>query len=408
MINLSKDLNNNITINNQLSPTICPLPFMHTYIKANGAMTACCESQETQLSKPSDSTSFYDRWNNQEYKKLRQSLINGEKPAACQKCWVNEELGIESNRQEAWDQFNKGFFRSKNIQVTQSYQVAEEPSSIELKSSNLCNLKCRMCHPSSSFRIKEDREIIDLYRPGLTWKESPSRSQKTIDQLLTNEAKSLNNVKVVQFSGGEPLISTEQIDFVKSLLEKNPETIHLRYSTNLTHLAYMNTDYPELWKNFEQVNIKISLDGIDDVYDYIRVGANFESVLNNLNQLLSLNMKNLTFGIGFTTQAYNVFQLPEFLNFFEKLIPRDLITTHLLHSPALLMINIFPDEIKERIINKIQAQRTDLDFVINVLKKSLGQPTLWNSFCDYTNAMDKKYNLTKGFPFLLQKYLDGY
>lgn len=393
-------------ITRQVSPTICPLPFMHTYITANGSAVACCEAQEDILA-PS-SPAFLSMWNSDKYKMLRQSLLAGEKPTTCRKCWSNEEMGLLSNREEMWRDLEAGLFGSPKLFVENDASVMNPPVAIEIKTNNLCNLKCRMCHPESSHRVGEDREIISKYRKNLPWSEKILSSQETVSSFLDLGEDFFRHLNVVQYSGGEPLISDEQLELTKTLLKSTPENIHLRYATNLTHLSYKQTSYPEIWRHFKKVHVKVSIDGVDDVYNYIRVGSQFEKVVDNIKRLQDFQLPNLNLSIGFTTQAYNVFQLPEFLDYFEKLVPRQAITTHLLHSPKMMMIDVYPPSWKEKLIQKLQSRRDDLMQVVSVLKKDLVAETHWKALNNYTQEMEKKYQVGAGFHFLLEKYLAGY
>jgi uncharacterized Fe-S cluster-containing radical SAM superfamily protein len=393
-------------INRETSKTICPLPFMHTYITANGSAVACCESQESILS-PS-TNNFQAMWNSQDYKNLRQALLQGEKPEVCRKCWSNEEIGMPSNREDMWRDFETGLFGKPSLNVNEDFSVSPAPVAIEIKTNNLCNLKCRMCHPESSHRVGEDKEIIVKYRKNLPWSQTVLSSAQTVGAFFSEGDTFFKNLSVVQYSGGEPLISDEQLDLTKKLLQFEPENIHLRYSTNLTHLSYKQTSYPDIWKNFKKIHVKVSIDGVNDVYDYIRVGGQFEKVVGNIKKLQDFQLPNLQLSIGFTTQAYNVFQLPEFLEYFEKIVPRSAITTHLLHSPKMMMVDVYPLAIRERLIHKLQSRRSDLGNVISVLQKSSQEAPYWTALCNYTRELETKYSVGFGFHSLLEKYLADY
>lgn len=397
-------------IHSNTSKSICPLPFMHTYIKANGSIVPCCESQEFKLNE--DGASFEETWNNKKYRKLRKSLINGQHPDICRKCWKNENMGFTSNRQDAWVRYKEeGLFGICQIQVNEDMRVDIPPVFIELKCSNFCNLKCRMCHPTSSFRITEDKEIIDKYwgQNSISWPDKIQNSRKIVKEFIENKDRLLRQVQVIQFSGGEPLISHEHFNLLHELKQLNPKKLQLRYSTNLTHLDFKGIHLPSLWKDFGKVNINVSIDGIDDVYNYIRVGSDFNIIIANLKKLVDFNLTNLNLSIGFTTQAYNVFQLPEFLEFFEKWGRSPLpISTHLLYHPSFMMISIYPHEIREKIIRKFSSKQFDLNSKIRVLQSEPFDRNQWDQLIAYTEEMEKKYNISKGFHYLYEKYLKGY
>lgn len=397
-------------IDRNTSNTICPLPFMSFYGTAGGQIVACCESQEIILS--NEGESFKEAWNNQKYKKLRKELIEGKKPDLCKKCWKNEEEGLKSNRQQALEDIESGYYDNTDIITNQEGELKSYPSFIELKSSNICNLKCLMCHPESSHRIIEDKEIIEKYRKDLPWNTEPLRSERLVSHLINDDSEILDSIKILQYSGGEPLISAEQFELTNILSNKNAENIQLRYSTNLNNLTFEKYDALELWSKFKNVNLKISADGIYDVYNYIRRYGEFQTVVENLEFLKKRNLPNMTLGLGFTTQIYNIFQLPETIDFFSKYLDLPSISTHLLYTPSLLCIEIMPPKLCERIIKKLSSSKWDFSDKIHFLERVIENDNFsekrWNRFLSYTKEIEGKNNIFNGYNYLSNKYLDGF
>jgi MoaA/NifB/PqqE/SkfB family radical SAM enzyme len=394
-----------ITLNRNTSPTICPLPFMSFYGTAKGTVVSCCEAQETQMSDVPTSMNFF---NNEHYERLRRELLAGEKPALCKKCWKNEDVGLKSNRIQAWEDVERGIFGTRALQTSPSGEVEDFPSFLELKCSNVCNLKCRMCHPESSHRVIEDRDIIDHYRKGLPWSEKPLRPVQLFDQLKSLTDKQASAVRVLQYSGGEPLISREQFELTSRFADKYGHQIQLRYSTNLNNLTFEKYDVLTLWKKFKQVHVKVSADGIGDTYNYVRVGGNFDLLVENLHRLIDAQIPGLELAVGFTTQSYNVFQLPETVDFFSKIVGKDHITSYLLYTPSIMCIENMPDLIKKRVIQKLKNSSYDFSDKISFLENSQDTEVTrqrWGQFLKYTDEMERKYNITQGYQFLLEKYL---
>ncbi len=399
-----------IQITPKTSKSICLLPFIHTYIRADGSMVACCRSQGTKLNK--GDSSFKENWNSGKYLELRKSLIHGEYPATCQQCWNEEATGIKSTRQQTWEDHGNGDFGTDQVLVSEDMNVvADPPLFIELKCSNFCNLKCRMCYSLSSFRVREDREIIDKYISGYHWPDKIWSSRETIKSLIEDEGRLLQKVQTIQFSGGEPLISDEHLDLLNQLntLKYVNPNICLKYATNLTHLRFRGVDYLSIWKHFKKVCLIVSVDGIYDVYDYIRVGSDFNRVMNNLKKMIDSGYLNVS--INFTTQAYNVFQLPEFLDYFKKIaIP---VNIQLLSSPDLMIISSYPPELRQKIIRKFSSECSslkcrDMEKITRILQRKPYDASRWNRLISYTEEMEGKYGIRKGFHYLYEKYLKNY
>ncbi len=378
---------------------------MSIYGTARGTVVACCESQEAQMTDAPSSSNFFNSAN---YKTLRRELMSGHKPEMCLKCWKNEDANLKSNRIQAWEDFESGVFGHRSLKTSSEGVVEDFPSFLELKCSNLCNLKCRMCHPESSHRIIEDREIIDRYRNGQPWNETPLRPTVLFDQLKNLTYEQASSVRVLQYSGGEPLISREQFELTSKFADQFGHQIHLRYSTNLNNLNFEKYDVLSLWRKFKNVHVKVSADGIDDVYEYIRVGGSFTTLVENLNRLKEAQIPGLNMAVGFTTQSYNIFQLPETVDFYSSLIGKNHITTFLLYEPAFMCVDNMPDKIKVKVIDKLKKSSWDFSDKISFLENS-PQTELslkrWDQFLNYTDEMERKYNITRGFNFLLDKYL---
>src|SRR5690606_25684629 len=125
------------------SPTFCIYPFSHLATKTEGTFKLCCRSEP--LSSVQE-ISAIELWHSERYKSIRRQMLRGEKPAECQDCWNLESLGTRSMRQRAladfpnsrWNQF------SPVLDATEEDGTVHAlPQAIELKLSNLCNLRCR-------------------------------------------------------------------------------------------------------------------------------------------------------------------------------------------------------------------------------------------------------------------------
>lgn len=378
---------------------------MSFYGTANGSIVACCESQETTLAEPGADSRFF---NNLAYKTLRKDLIAGRKPSLCEKCWKNEKSGLKSNRIQAWEDVEKDIFGMRKLESDTDGTVEQFPSFLELKCSNVCNLKCRMCHPESSHRIIEDREIIDRYRDVRPWSETPLRPTHLFEDLKNLSPQQASGIRVLQYSGGEPLMSREQFELTSRFADLYGHQIHLRYSTNLNNLNFEKYDVIAIWRKFKHVHVKVSADGIDDVYNYIRVGGSFTTLVENIQRLKEAKIPQLQLAVGFTTQSYNVFQLPETVDFYSDLIGEGKITSYLLYFPTFMCISNMPDHLKEKVISKLQKSKWDFSDKISFLKNSPeteGTLDRWKVLMRYTEDMERKYNITEGYAHLLQKYL---
>ena len=327
------------------SSTFCMLPFMHIYGSAGGDLVPCCEAQEIPLNNPGESAE--ETWNNQNYRELRRALLNGEKPSRCNVCWHNEQSGIVSNRQQ-WEKDNLEYL--KKCSWNDDYSVSTKPTWVELKVSNFCNLKCIMCSTHSSYKRVQDLDIITKYQKD-GHETRLLRPTQLFDSL--NEWPELwESVKVLQFTGGEPIINDEHYKLLEGIPDSVKANIKLRYATNISHIKFKKYDLVEIWSKFKHTNIKVSMDGVGDVYNYIRQDGDWDTVYENMLTLSTV--PNIDLAAGITVQAHNIFHMPEFYRFWNN-SPIDLkfITANMLQTPKYLSASLWHGEYRDAILDKL-------------------------------------------------------
>ncbi len=390
------------------SKTFCILPFIH-FKTEDGNIKLCCRSETISSLK----NSVIDIWNSDRYKQIRLQLLNSERPEECESCWSNEKIGVRSSRNirmDNWDRKALGFLK----QVHNDGHVPFLPTYIELKLSNLCNLKCRMCNPIDSTSWIGDYPLVsDLMKKHHREVYEKTREQKILKKKLVSDfieneqwwddfEKIKNTVKTLKILGGEPL--TDPIHYrILDLLKFRSSEIHLTYDTNLTHLKFKNISILDYWKIFKKVSVCASIDGLYDVYDYIRTGSNFNKVIKNLHQVIKSQSVHTT-EVVCTVQIYNVFQLSAIMDYFSKK------GIHLyflwVKSPKLLNIQVLPENLKNLAVKSILEYRKKInmknpydkditenlnnyieDFINYINGKDLSH--FLPDFLDYTKKLDR-------------------
>ena len=330
------------------SKTFCMLPFMHIYGTAGGDIVPCCEAQEVPLNNPGETA--LESWNNENYKELRRALTNNERPERCEVCWHNEDSGIVSNRQQ-WEEDNWNEFADE-IEVNDDYSVTNSPKWIELKVSNFCNLKCIMCSTHSSYKRVKDLDIITKYQE--KGHETRLLRPTTLFDSLNKWPDLWEHVHTLQFTGGEPIINQEHYDLLDSIPQHLKHKIKLRYASNLSHIKFKKYDLVKIWNEFKTVNIKISMDGVGDVYNFIRQDGDWDNVYANMMVLDS--EPTIDVAAGITIQSHNIYHMPEFYDFWKHSdIKLRFITANILQTPRYLAPSVWPEEYREAIINKLKG-----------------------------------------------------
>jgi hypothetical protein len=94
------------------------------------------------------------------------------------------------------------------------------------------------------------------------------------------------------------------------------------------------------------------MDGIGDVYNFIRQDGDWDNVYSNM---LALNDEpTIDVAAGITVQAHNVFHMPEFYDFWKTSeVNLMFVTANILQTPRYLTPSVWPEEYREAIINKL-------------------------------------------------------
>lgn len=400
------------------SKTFCIMPFTHIVTKTTGEIKLCCRSRPISDIKKE---SILEAWNGETIKRVRKQLLNGERPEECNVCFYLEDRNVSSMRERHnLMKCERDNYLDVLDKVNEDYTISCYNKSIELKLNNLCNLKCRMCHPLDSTMWAKDWPLIEDLQKHNEWTYKNVKKYNLVEHpyicewenqpsLFEDLEMMKGTMDTIWFAGGEPLIDPMHYKILE-IIKSNEKTISLQYATNLTKITFNEKNIIDYWRNFKNVLVGVSLDGIGDVYDYIRTNASFESVFKNVLEIKrsqELNNSNIFLYAACTMQAYNIFDLPEIFNF---LIDNDIwLNTHRVSYPRFLSAQVLPKELKEKVSDKIKAfikdikSRDDLEIDVrkNVLRNAKDNLNflngddlshLWNDFLEYSRILDEATN----------------
>jgi MoaA/NifB/PqqE/SkfB family radical SAM enzyme len=148
--------------------TFCVKPFLELNVMTTGIVKPCCLFYPT-ISNGDRPMSVYENdimeiWNSDDMLEARRKLVNGQPLRQCAYCYAQEGTGANSLRIDETAGWAHGALNPKGetIQdlkvkaVLNDFSVPAGPEWVNLDVGNLCNLKCRMCHPNSSSEIAAD------------------------------------------------------------------------------------------------------------------------------------------------------------------------------------------------------------------------------------------------------------
>lgn len=386
-------MNNTWKKNNLEEKVFCPLPWYSLTGQENGKIGVCCmnsfvfwweELWNIQTEKMST------LWNSSKIRELRRNMLSWRKSEYCKKCYIKEDSGVISMRQKYLSYLKK--YIPWYIENTHDDGVYRGPiKKIDLRLSNLCNLACRMCSGTSSTeRIPLDAKL------GIS--ATRQYTQEPYDTLnFWEDIENWKEVSELKFAWGEPLINPVLFRILSLAVERwisKNTTLTL-----LTNLTVIPEEIKSLIEKFSFINFQISIDGYGKSYEYIRIGARWQKLKENLEILLLLREKTKKVSIVFmpTVQRDNIYDFPK-LYLFAKKNNIDIDVKPLIFPHFLSIQNIEENE-KQNIIKLYQTCITkysssyeeikkDFTIILSFMCKEKAQYQYMSEYREKTKIMD--------------------
>jgi len=346
------------------SKHFCILPWIHFHAWPDSRVLPCCVSDSTKpVSQINKDESIIEMMNSEEYKKMRVAMMNDKPYKACQRCYDLENLGTWTMRQS--QNTVRGLDNRYLIENTRSDGYIEnfEMKYMDIRFSNMCNMKCRSCGPACSSLWAQ--EMIEKYDVGHYEKYFGQKkfliSNNEDATFIAKLKPYLQHTEEVYFAGGEIIITPEHYECLDYWIENDlTEQVELTYTTNLGVLKYKDRDLIEYWKQFPKLKIWASLDASGDLAEIMRKGTDWDRIVKNI-RTIKKELPHAQFQITPTISIWNVFTFPQFFDF---LIDEDLIDKNtsprfnMLSNPWYANVMILPDGVKSKL------RKIYLDYVI--------------------------------------------
>lgn len=262
--------------------TFCPLPWMRASVMPTGKVVPCCYAEGEGFADLRGAT-LKEAWNSPAIRRMRLNMLKGAPSPECALCYEREKQGLRSHRQVALDAHPPSLPSIARTARDGAVEPAE-PVFLELRFSNVCNLRCRTCGPHFSSAWHEDaRRLGD---GGLASKIiSPSGGPRAVLEQIESV---LPGVAQIRFAGGEPLLMDEHYDLLELLIREKRTDVALSYHTNLSVLSHRGRDAARAWARFDNVLVRGSLDAAGARGEYIRKGLDWDAAVRNRGRMLDV------------------------------------------------------------------------------------------------------------------------
>ena len=257
--------------------TICAYPWTWFSFNVDYGMWRSCPRSDYRWFQSDDEVN--DFFNTDKQKEIRSDLYNGKRNSNCVDCYTAEDKGGMSYRKVL-----KKDYAVDNASST----IIKSPKVLELKFSNLCNLKCVFCASVCS----------SLWEHELGLPEQVTANQKVSAEYMKKKIfswlkENIKHVDSIMYLGGEPAIQPEFYEIVDLLTSNTPDWVgqkELTFSTNTyypeAHRERFETAIQKVLDAGHTVFPRISLDGVGDKQSYQRTNLRWDHFEKNMLSFL--------------------------------------------------------------------------------------------------------------------------
>lgn len=357
--------------------TFCYAPWSNLEILPHGEILPCCKFQ---------SVHYGEIYNIQHHnidqfrqsrmlQTIKQEFTQGQWPKGCERCRIEEQNGVPSKRQldyQRWQNHYDKYNLDSNNLLT-----------VSMAFGNTCNLKCIICNPYASSKwAKEYQDIYSIQVPSIN-----DLRLKAINNIATMAPDLVH----LDIHGGEPFLSS--IEQHHALLDHYIESGHaknisIHYTTN--GLIFPGTDWTKRWDHFKEIDIQISIDGIEKRYEYLRYPADWSILNHNIEQFLQFRDQhsNIKLSVSHTVSAFNIYYVDEFWNWCRRRgLPEPWMGR--LSRPPYLRLSVWPDPAKSFVVSKLQSSAVGpVQAWANVIQNT-DDTELWSRFQQFVQQHDQ-------------------
>ena len=284
-------------------------PWIHMMFTPNSEMYPCCLLGDMNpfVSNVKEQ-SFLELTNSKKMKELRLKMLADEPSKYCETCYKSEKYSANSFRTSSFEyesEFENIVSSTNSDGSLDNFKMLY----VDVRLSNKCNFKCRMCGSlfSSSWAEENGNEFPII-----------SANKSIVNKII----EQIPNIKVVYFAGGEPLLMNEHFILLEKIIESGRSVdIKLRYNSNMSTIKYKKKNIIDLWNQYKEVQFYASIDHYGSRAEYIRHGTKWQVVCKNIKQLQKLSNINIDYNVTVTN-----FSFLTLINFIHYMINERLFT----------------------------------------------------------------------------------
>lgn len=370
-----------------MSDTVCPLLWNHSYVSTTNSVKPCCRPLPQHCTDEWNNSIFTQGIESPAHAQARQEMREGKWPKICSLCKISENKFGHSARTIYLEN------TAGSIDYTKE-PTNDDITSLDIKFNNVCNLACVMCNTGSSSQInafvKDNKHLAPASM-------GPSINIEWMEQEKLQWCKKIiskGKLQIFKTTGGEPFAQKHFWQLIDWCIENNLTYFEIQITTNGTKF---NRPYLEKLIKFKRVQITISCDGTEGVYEYIRHKSNWEKFKNNIKlykEFVDLYPdKFLTTSFHCVLQAYNchnILDLYKFATMYEFNFSLD---CFIRPTNTVFALTAVPLRIRKKLVKKIQnTEHEELKKYVYVMQKYSHDKFKTKKLYEQTLNLDKARN----------------
>jgi len=370
--------------------------------------------------------------NSKWHKEIRLAQQKGERHPTCKVCWDRDDAAATAGIQSVSLRVVRSYYQNvgSNMDrvggqcltgsVTQDSaadtmnadgSIGVMPISLDIRFSNLCNMKCIMCDSTYSNLWYEDHIAMTgkdtflvgpkSYKIEKSPKVSGGHTYSTNMDAWNDDPrwwaqfdKIAPHLRHAYITGGEPFVQPVHDVFIQKLIERDyAKDIVLEYDTNM---SVINPKILGMLKQFKDVIFRASIDDVGERYDLIRFPGKFERVNKNMKMLEEFDMASNVSAISTCVGIYSIFAPIRLFNHFKP--KGNQLSIRTLRYPAQVDIANLPPSMKQKVIETYQNSGIPELYqfpIVGYLKNNMNRVTeeqgaqKLRGFVAYMNSLDK-------------------
>jgi organic radical activating enzyme len=248
----------------------CAAPWRGLHINSRGDVKTCCAGNPNMLGNL-NSQPIEQILNGPQLKEIRAAVSQGQIHPYCSNCVNYERYGGESERH-----WHNG--KNPDIDYATAGDTYHYPVIVDVRWNNTCNLSCNYCGPYDSSKWASLRNI-----------PVNTSTRHYYTDVCDFVEKHYDKIQEVALVGGEPLLLKENI----KLLDVIPDDCIVTVITNLSNPLSNNEVFKKLAQR-KRVGWSMSFDNIGSRFEYVRHGASWNMLKENLSIIRSLMTQDPT------------------------------------------------------------------------------------------------------------------